>query len=117
MQDRYITINRNAIRLKIKQLLKKSIVESNPHIVEFILNKTMEDTRSTEAFLPLLSAINEIGGGKSFVPDLPPTNQPQKFAPVFIENQNKEPIRAYVVESDISNAQKRISRIERSTRF
>lgn len=51
MQDRYITINRNAIRLKIKQLLKKSIVESNPHIVEFILNKTMEDTRSTEAFL------------------------------------------------------------------
>jgi hypothetical protein len=75
------------------------------------------NARSTEAFLPLLSAMNEMGGGKSFVPDLPATNQSQRFAPVFVENQNKEPIRAYVVESDISNAQKRISRIERSTRF
>ena len=75
------------------------------------------NARSTQAFLPLLSAINEANGGQSFVPDLPPTNQPQRFAPVFVDNQNKEPIRAYVVESDISNAQKRISRIERSTRF
>lgn len=75
------------------------------------------NSRSTQAFLPLLSAMNEMGGGQSFVPDLPPTNQPQKFAPVFVDNSNKEPIRAYVVESDISNAQKRISRIERSTRF
>lgn len=75
------------------------------------------NSRSTQAFLPLLSAMNEAGGGKSFVPDLPPTNQSQKFAPVFVENQNREPIRAYVVESDISSAQKRISRIERSTRF
>ena len=75
------------------------------------------NSRSTQAFLPLLSAINEANGGQSFVPDLPPTNQPQRFAPVFADNTNKEPIRAYVVESDISNAQKRISRIERSTRF
>ena len=75
------------------------------------------NSRSTEAFLPLLSTINEMGGGKSFVPDLPAINQSQKFAPVFAENQRREPIRAYVVESDISDAQKRISRIERSTRF
>jgi hypothetical protein len=75
------------------------------------------NSQSTNAFLPLLSAINEMGGGKSFVPDLPPTNAPQRFAPVFVENQNKEPIRAYVVESDISSAQKRVSRIERSTKF
>ena len=75
------------------------------------------NSRSTEAFLPLLSAINEMGGGKSFVPDLPAINQSQRFAPVFAENQRREPIRAYVVESDISDAQKRISRIERSTRF
>ena len=75
------------------------------------------NSQSTQAFLPLLSAINEIGGGKSFVPDLPPTNAPQKFAPVFMDKQEKEPIRAYVVESDISSAQRRVSRIERSTRF
>jgi hypothetical protein len=75
------------------------------------------NSRSTQAFLPLLSAINEAGGGQSFVPDLPPTNAPQRFAPIFPDNTNKEPIRAYVVESDISSAQKRVSRIERSTKF
>jgi hypothetical protein len=76
------------------------------------------NSSSTQAFLPLLSAINEMGGGKSFVPDLPPTNQPQKFAPIFVDNErSREPVRAYVVESDISDAQRRVSRIERSTRF
>jgi hypothetical protein len=76
------------------------------------------NSSSTQAFLPLLSAINEIGGGKSFVPDLPATNQGQKFAPIFVDNErSREPIRAYVVESDISSAQKRVTRIERSTRF
>jgi hypothetical protein len=75
------------------------------------------NSRSTQAFLPLLSAINEVGGGQSFVPDLPATNAPQRFAPIFPDNTNKEPIRAYVVEADITDAQKRIARIERSTRF
>jgi hypothetical protein len=76
------------------------------------------NSSSTQAFLPLLSAINEVGGGKSFVPDLPATNQGQQFAPIFVDNErSKEPIRAYVVESDISSAQKRVTRIERSTRF
>jgi hypothetical protein len=75
------------------------------------------NSESTQAFLPLLSAINEMGGGRSFVPDLPATNAPQTFAPVFADNQRREPIRAYVVEADITDAQKRIARIERSTRF
>lgn len=76
------------------------------------------NSNSTQAFLPLLSAINEVGGGKSFVPDLPATNQGQQFAPIFVDNErSKQPIRAYVVESDISTAQKRVTRIERSTRF
>ena len=34
-----------------------------------------------------------------------------------LAKQKSEPIRAYVVETDISNAQKRVSRIEKSTRF
>ena len=75
------------------------------------------NSESTQAFLPLLSAINEMGGGRSFVPDLPATNAPQTFAPVFADNQRREPIRAYVVETDITDAQKRVARIERSTRF
>jgi hypothetical protein len=76
------------------------------------------NSSSTQAFLPLLSAINEVGGGKSFVPDLPAVNEGQRFAPIFADNaRDREPIRAYVVESDISTAQKRVNRIERSTKF
>jgi hypothetical protein len=75
------------------------------------------NSQSTQAFLPLLSAINEMGGGRSFMPDLPATNAPQTFAPVFADNQRRDPIRAYVVETDITDAQKRVARIERSTRF
>jgi hypothetical protein len=76
------------------------------------------NSNSTQAFLPLLSAINEVGGGKSFVPDLPAVNEGQRFAPVFMDNgRQNDPIRAYVVESDISSSQKRVNRIERSTRF
>lgn len=73
---------------------------------------------STRAFLPLLSAINQYGGGNSFVPDLPARNQAQVFQPVFAEDKsNSQPIRAYVVENDITTSQKRINRIERSSRF
>jgi hypothetical protein len=73
---------------------------------------------STRQFLPLLSAINEANGGRSFMPDLPPTNSGQRFAPVFTETPAQEQIvRAYVVESDITDAQRRINRIEKSTTF
>ncbi len=41
MREKYITVNRDLIRLKIRGLLKKEIVDSNPLIVEFILNKVM----------------------------------------------------------------------------
>lgn len=51
MQERHVNINRNFIRLKIKQLLKKHVAENNPHIIEFILNKVMNDTVSLEQFL------------------------------------------------------------------
>lgn len=73
---------------------------------------------STRAFLPLLSAINQQGGGRSFMPDLPPTNQPQTFQPVFQQDKSsQQPIRAYVVESDITSSQRRVDRIERAARF
>jgi len=76
------------------------------------------NSRSTRDFLPLLSAINEANGGNSFVPDLPPSNASQKFAPVFTETLKQEQIlRAYVVESDITDAQRRINRIEKSITF
>lgn len=75
------------------------------------------NSNSTQEFLPLLSAINEAGGGKSFMPDLPPTRGQQKFAPVFAEDRPQQIVKAYVVESELSQVQKRINRIERSTSF
>ena len=75
------------------------------------------NSRSTSKFLPVLSAINQDGGGRSLMPNLPATNQGQKFEVVFPENKQMQPVRAYVVESDISDAQKRVQRIENSTRF
>ena len=75
------------------------------------------NSRSTNAFLPLLSAINEIGGGRSLMPNLPAVNAGQRFQPVFVNQNQPQLIRAYVVESDISSSQKRVNRIERSTTF
>ena len=75
------------------------------------------NSNSTSEFLPLLSAINQAGGGKSFMPDLPPTSGAQKFAPVFAEDRPQQLVKAYVVESELSQVQKRINRIERSTSF
>jgi hypothetical protein len=75
------------------------------------------NSSATAAFLPLLSAINESSGGKSFMPDLPPSVGQQKFQPVFNTQQQQTIVKAYVVESDLSQVQKRINRIERSTSF
>lgn len=79
---------------------------------EAVINK-----KSTDQFLPILDAINQAGGGRSLMPNLPATNQNQRFEVVFPDNKQQQPVRAYVVESDISDAQKRVNRIENSTRF
>jgi hypothetical protein len=65
----------------------------------------------------VLSAINQAGGGKSLMPNLPATNQWQVFQLVYPKNEQSQPVRAYVVESDITDAQRRVQRIENSTRF
>ena len=75
------------------------------------------NSRSTSRFLPVLSAINMAEGGRSLMPNLPSVNQGQTFQTVYASNQPQQPIRAYVVESDVSDAQRRVQRIENSTRF
>ena len=75
------------------------------------------NSSSTEQFLPILSAINEVNGGKSFMPDLPPTQGKQKFQPVFDADRPQQIVKAYVVESELSQVQRRVNRIERSTSF
>lgn len=87
---------------------------------EAVINKN-----STKMFLPLLSQINEAGGGVSFV------NTP-KMAGGGITNINNvdtsaiekvlqkymdRPIKTYVVSTDISNAQNKDNQINRRTSF
>jgi hypothetical protein len=75
------------------------------------------NSKSTSEFLPLLSMINEASGGKSLMPDLPAVNEGQRFQPVFQSQTQTQPIRAYVVESDISQSQRRVNRIINSATF
>jgi hypothetical protein len=75
------------------------------------------NSKSTDAFLPLLSMINEAAGGKSLMPDIPAVNQGQRFEPVYQSQSQTQPIRAYVVESDISQSQRRVNRIINSATF
>ena len=63
-----------------------------------------------------LSMINQAGGGVSLAPDLPAQGSTGSGT-VFMDNRNNQPVRAYVVETEITNSQKRVNRIERSVEF
>lgn len=68
------------------------------------------NARSTSIFAPLLSAINEIGGGKAFVAEsLVPSGN------VSVNQQQVPIVKAYVVDSEITQTQKRSSKINRLT--
>jgi hypothetical protein len=60
--------------------------------------------------------VNQLGGGKSLMPDLPGDNGVNRFQPVYSQGNN-QPVRAYVVSSDIENNIGKMERIRRSTRF
>jgi len=65
------------------------------------------NANSTQAFAPLLSAINQIGGGQSFLPE-------STSGTAGSVTGNSQPIiKTYVVESDITNSQKNASRTKR----
>ena len=74
------------------------------------------NSNSTSAFLPLLDIVNRLGGGKSLMPELPGDNGINRFEPVYSQ-RNNQPVRAYVVSSDIENNIGKMERIRRSTRF
>jgi len=90
-------------------------IDSVPSILapgEFVIN-----SKSAQMYPQLLSSINEMGGGKKLVPDLPPSNAQGLPTTVFQQDKSQQPIRAYVVETDISDSQKRVNRIKRSVEF
>jgi len=73
------------------------------------------NSESTSMFPQLLSSINQIGGGVSLAPDVTPT-QATGTQPVFRDNNNQDN-RVYVVESDITDSQNRITRITEAATF
>ena len=75
------------------------------------------NSQSAQMFPNLLSQINEAGGGKSLVPDLPPRSASQQTPNVFVQKEMNQPIKAFVVETDISDSQRRINRIKQSVEF
>jgi hypothetical protein len=90
-------------------------IDSVPSLLapgEFVIN-----SQSAKMYPELLSNINERGGGKKLVPDLPPSNAQGVPATVFQQDRTQQPIKAYVVETDISDSQKRVNRIKRSVEF
>lgn len=79
--------------------------------------ETVINANSSSMFPGLLSEINKAGGGVSLAPDI--FNQGvDNDNSVFGETvNNNQSIKAFVVESEITEKQRRISRIERSASF
>ena len=76
--------------------------------------ETVINSASSKAFMPLLSAINQSGGGIPLMPDMGPSNGPQI---IKVYNDSSAPIQAYVTEQQVTSTQKRISGIKRRSKL
>jgi hypothetical protein len=63
----------------------------------------------------LLSAVNQAGGGIPLTPNTPTEVRPP--SPTFRDNSQQTTVRAYVVETDVTQKQEKVSRIQRSSEF
>jgi hypothetical protein len=79
--------------------------------------ETVINAQSSQMYPELLNSINMAGGGISLKPDLPGINRVNPDAKLFGDNKTDKPIRAYVVETDVTDTQKRINRIKQSSEF
>ena len=79
--------------------------------------ETVINAQSSQMYPELLNSINMAGGGISLKPDLPGINRVNPEAKLFGDNKSDKPIRAYVVETDVTDTQKRINRIKQSSEF
>ena len=79
--------------------------------------ETVINAQSSQMYPELLNSINMAGGGISLKPDLPGINRVNPDAKLFGDNKSDKPIRAYVVETDVTDTQKRINRIKQSSEF
>lgn len=93
---------------------KKSAVDSVNALLapgEMVIN-----SQSAAMFPQLLSTINQAGGGIPLAPSQI-TDGGNGRQSTFSENNNNQPLQAYVVESQMSRVQKRVSRIERNSEY
>jgi len=93
---------------------KPSDVDSVPSMLapgEAVIN-----SRSTAMFPQTLSLINQAGGGIPLVPEMIQQGS-SGSGTIFGENQPQQSIRAYVVETEITDTQRRIDRIQRAVEF
>ena len=74
------------------------------------------NARSTAMFGNTLSMINQVGGGIPLTPTEVMGQGSSGSGTIFSENQPQS-IRAYVVETEITDTQRRVGRIERSVEF
>jgi hypothetical protein len=79
--------------------------------------ETVINAQSSSMYPELLNQVNMAGGGISLKPDLPAVNKTDGEMRVFGDNKIDKPIRAYVVETDVTDTQKRVNRIKRSAEF
>ena len=77
---------------------------------EMVINST-----SAGMFGNLLSAVNQAGGGIPLTPNTPTEVRPP--SPTFRDNSQQTTVRAYVVETDVTQKQEKVSRIQRSSEF
>jgi len=76
------------------------------------------NSKSTAAFAPLLSAINEMGGGISFAPNNILESSISSTRGIFIQtNRESINITAHVVEHEMTRTQKRVKRMENGAVF
>jgi hypothetical protein len=79
--------------------------------------ETVINAQSSAMYPELLNQVNMAGGGISLKPDMPAVNKTDGEMRVFGDNKIDKPIRAYVVETDVTDTQKRVNRIKRSAEF
>lgn len=73
------------------------------------------NARSTAMFPNVLSLINQAGGGQPLVPDMSQQGM-LGGGTIFAENQ-PQTIKAYVVETEITDTQRRVNRIQSAAEF
>jgi hypothetical protein len=74
------------------------------------------NANSAAMFPNTLSMINQAGGGISLAPEMASQGS-NGSGTIFTDNRSNQAVRAYVVETEITNSQKRVNRIERSVEF